>query len=873
MLSDDQLSWVRVLGNNDYNSLDNPPIKNLYGTQDDCVIISNLDAGSYMVHGYYKLNDDSEMKQADGISIPVEIYPDEENDRIYAVIQDIVDDSVSKQVITFDSETKEITKEQNIGADDEFIQDVNDNISGLQSSVGEINEQITSINDEISSQDQSISSLQNDVESHSSDISDINDALVNQTESISQINSSIDTINSSLQTHQSSIDQLGDDLEVLNDTESVQGSVRNIAKSYTDSLENSLASIAKSGDASDVSVSSPSFQSDNVEGALGELSTRIGTTQTTSEISVVRAQTPDQNDAVTYVISQGGVEKGKISIAKDLVATSGELVTEDGSGNPGTFIKMVIANGTPFYIPVGELIDVYQGSGDVGTVSSGVEVKVTNGVISASIKTVEGSKINDLSVSLAKLTQTLQDKIGLIDSAVFDIYEGATNGTISVDNQEVAVHGLKSAAFTESSAYDTAGTANTVKAELLGNAQTDTRNSKTIEGLIKRTDSVSDDVSALEEYVGQLPKGITSQDVVGYVTEVKNGISGSATIASKNNDIITIKNGITQTNGSVSNNSGSDIILSAVSTTGKAKDVLIDDSSNNLDATNVETAIAEIMTKLNNSTDSKTIYVAHESPLVYSLYQGSANNRTKIADITIPADKSITGGSLYVATASDSNLIPDKTYIRMLVANSDPVYIDVSSLVDIYQGTSTASGVQINVSNGTISATVISLDGSKIEVSSVPRTALASDVRASLDKADTAVQSVVQSNTNGAIKVNGQDVSVHGLGSAAYTNSTSYDESGAADAVRQEFLTELATYDKKYVSYRTMVALSESQKENARYNIDAVSQDNFDKAIAWKSQGTEDQILIKGRNGVAWENIVSLLERRWEDDPVIYFID
>lgn len=36
------------------------------------------------------------------------------------------------------------------------------------------------------------------------------------------------------------------------------------------------------------------------------------------------------------------------------------------------------------------------------------------------------------------------------------IAEGATNGTISVDGEDVAVHGLKSAAFTESTAYATA---------------------------------------------------------------------------------------------------------------------------------------------------------------------------------------------------------------------------------------------------------------------------------------------------------------------------------------------------------------------------------------------------------------------------------
>lgn len=47
------------------------------------------------------------------------------------------------------------------------------------------------------------------------------------------------------------------------------------------------------------------------------------------------------------------------------------------------------------------------------------------------------------------------------DTAVQEVVEGTTNGTISVDSNEVAVHGLGSAAFTDSSAYDAAGAANT----------------------------------------------------------------------------------------------------------------------------------------------------------------------------------------------------------------------------------------------------------------------------------------------------------------------------------------------------------------------------------------------------------------------------
>lgn len=62
----------------------------------------------------------------------------------------------------------------------------------------------------------------------------------------------------------------------------------------------------------------------------------------------------------------------------------------------------------------------------------------------------------------------------------------------------------------------------------------------------------------------------------------------------------------------------------------------------------------------------------------------------------------------------------------------------------------------------------------------IPLADLASGIQTSLGKADSAVQSVTEGTANGTISVDGEDVSVHGLGSAAYTASTAYDAAGAA---------------------------------------------------------------------------------------------
>lgn len=50
----------------------------------------------------------------------------------------------------------------------------------------------------------------------------------------------------------------------------------------------------------------------------------------------------------------------------------------------------------------------------------------------------------------------------------YTLTKGTANGTVKFNGTDVAVHGLKSAAYAETTAFDAAGTANTVKTELTG---------------------------------------------------------------------------------------------------------------------------------------------------------------------------------------------------------------------------------------------------------------------------------------------------------------------------------------------------------------------------------------------------------------------
>ena len=92
-----------------------------------------------------------------------------------------------------------------------------------------------------------------------------------------------------------------------------------------------------------------------------------------------------------------------------------------------------------------------------------------------------------------------------LTAPVYSLIEGDTNGTVKFGIQgsesEVAVHGLKSAAYQDTSAFDTAGAAAGVKTELIG-AEGDLSSKDTIKGSKKYTDEKIDALDMGEVAVG-----------------------------------------------------------------------------------------------------------------------------------------------------------------------------------------------------------------------------------------------------------------------------------------------------------------------------------------------------------------------------------
>lgn len=142
--------------------------------------------------------------------------------------------------------------------------------------------------------------------------------------------------------------------------------------------------------------------------------------------------------------------------------------------------------------------------------------------------------------------------------------------------------------------------------------------------------------------------------------------------------------------------------------------------------------------------------------------------------INIPKDLVVASGSV---VELEDGALPDGvavagTYIKLVLANSaKPIYINVSTLIEYVTGGSGENdAIQINVSSDTHKVTA------RVKNGSLTKEMLAAGVVASLDKADTAVQTVVAGDTNGTIKVDGNAVAVAGLQDAAFTTVKSINE-------------------------------------------------------------------------------------------------
>ena len=204
---------------------------------------------------------------------------------------------------------------------------------------------------------------------------------------------------------------------------------------------------------------------------------------------------------------------------------------------------------------------------------------------------------------------------------------------------------------------------------------------------------------------------------------------------------------------------------------------------------------------------------------IYQLmkYAGGTGAGTQVGvDINIPKDMVVQSGT--VETKSEAGTWGQAgTYIHLVLANADnsDLYINVTNLIEyVTSGSSVGDMVVIDVdANHQVTATITD--------DTITAAKLVPGIRSQLALASSSVQSVTEGSTNGTIDVDGTDVAVHGLGTAAFTNATAYDASGAAAAVLGADTDTAATATvygvKQYASdgYTAIQALSNNEIDSA----------------------------------------------------------
>ena len=361
------------------------------------------------------------------------------------------------------------------------------------------------------------------------------------------------------------------------------------------------------------------------------------------EYSIVADKNPGSFSAVYHLTKNGTNVGAAINIPKDMVVQSGTVQTFEAGALPtgvptaGTYIVLTLANATSdkLYIKVDDLIEyVTGGSGE----NDAIQINVTTDThkVSASVK--------NGSLTLAMLSSAVQASLKKADSAIQSVAEGATNGTISVDGADVAVHGLQDGAYaTVKSLNDTAqGYATAVKTELVG-ADSDEATASTIAGAKKYADSVS--ATAKSEAIADAQAKIAALDVPDKAVAKK------------------FVSAVSETDGKITV-SRRELIADDVPTLGISK---IDGLQTALDAKQDELVF-------NTAYDSSTNKVATMTDV------GNAKDALVGTDADTKASNTIKGAKLYADDKASSALTEAKIYADGLVTGDSGITKRVDAL-------------------------------------------------------------------------------------------------------------------------------------------------------------------------------------------------
>ena len=299
--------------------------------------------------------------------------------------------------------------------------------------------------------------------------------------------------------NENDIQTINNTLTTIQGDENVDGSIKKAVKEAKDALE------AKIGNLENLNTTAKG----NLVSAINEVLVAVGAGGTAAAVTM-DTTTTTAGMAKSYTLKQGENTIGTIDIPKDMVVKSGEVVVNPEGQTEGTYIVLTLANATEdkIYVNVGTLVDIYKAKANATQIqlaidSSTREISAT--VVAGSITSTEladaavvTAKIADGNVTKAKLSTEVQATLDKADSALqkTDIITGTANGTISVKGADVEVKGLGSAAYTDSGAYDAAGSAKAVQDDLTAYKGTNDARVDALEAAVGEGGSVATQITA-----------------------------------------------------------------------------------------------------------------------------------------------------------------------------------------------------------------------------------------------------------------------------------------------------------------------------------------------------------------------------------------
>lgn len=219
----------------------------------------------------------------------------------------------------------------------------------------------------------------------------------------------------------------------------------------------------------------------------------------------------------------------------------------------------------------------------------------------------------------------------------------------------------------------------------------------TIEAISQYHNKLNTDILSTKESSSNKVTEISSSSTDSQYPSAKavqskiNTLDGTATIASVSNNVVTLKSGISETNGVISNSSENDITLHKIATTGSPNDINV---TYNNESVSLQTALTNIKTGIDNAASAGTQYIVSNS------IQTTPNVTTYNGQTGTLSPSSTTAGRVY--------LVPNGTdsYAQYITTQSGSTYswtslgsttVDLSGVAKIIS----LNGKQYAVSEGT----------------------------------------------------------------------------------------------------------------------------------------------------------------------------